>query len=288
MKAVVNIFWNAAQNRLRAGWRLLIQLSLFFAITIGRDALANLFHTAPLLVSITYLIYLVAGLGLVWLTARFIDRRSFADFGFHWDYKWWLDLAFGLALGAFLMTGIFLSMRAVGWVTIMGAATTDSGLPFGLAFLLRVIFFAVVAVNEELAFRSYELKNLSEGFASSGIGSRGAILLAFLFSSAFFGIVHLANENSTAFSALTIFFGGLLLALPYLLSGELGISIGLHMTWNIFKGPLYGFAVSGSSPNTHLFSNQQTGPTLWTGGSFGPEVGLVGLVWALIGCGLTI
>jgi hypothetical protein len=96
------------------------------------------------------------------------------------------------------------------------------------------------------------------------------------------------NENATVFSTRTIVFAGLLLSLPYLLAGELGIAIGLHLTRNLLQGTVYGFAVSGNSPTTHLFSIQQTGPNLWTGGSFGPEAGLIGLVWALIGCGMTI
>lgn len=288
MKTLINIFWSSDQNRLRAGWRLLIHLILFLMITIGRDLFANIFQASPLPTTITYLIYLVAGLGLAWLMVRFIDRRSFVDFGFHLDRKWWLDVGFGLALGAFLMTGIFLSMKAVGWVSITGFASTSSDLSFSLAFFIRAIFFTAVAINEELAFRGYQLKNLTEGFASKRLSSRGAIILAFLVSSAFFGLTHLANENATVFSTLITVFAGLLLCLPYLLTGEIGISIGLHLTWNLFQGPVYGFAVSGALPSTHLFSIQQAGPSLWTGGTFGPEVGLVGLAWSLIGCGLII
>lgn len=288
MKVIASIFWNTSQNRLRAGWRLLIQLILFLLITVTRDALASIFRPAPLPITITYLIYLVACLGLAWFMARFIDRRSFADFGFHLDRKWWLDIGFGLVLGAFLMTGIFLSMRVAGWVSITGMAITNTGLPFSLAFLLRVVLFAAVAVSEELTFRSYEMKNLAEGFASKHIGSRGALVLALLPSSVLFGIAHAANENATAFSTFALVLGGLLLALPYLLTGEIGISIGLHLTVNLFEGNVYGFATSGSVLPTRLFSIQQTGPSLWTGGSFGPEAGLVGLVWVLIGCGLTI
>ncbi|HEX6035304.1 MAG TPA: CPBP family glutamic-type intramembrane protease [Anaerolineales bacterium] len=288
MNTVANVFWNSAQNRIRAGWRLLIHFFLFLAILIGREVFTDTFWSAALPVIIASLLSLVGGIGLAWLMARFIDRRSFVDFGFHLDHKWWLDVGFGLILGAFLMTGVFLSMSAAGWVTIIGTATTNYNLPFSLAFLVKVLFFAVAAINEELAFRGYQLKNLSEGFAGNRIGLRVAIILAYLFSSSFFSILHLANDNATAFSTFTLFLAGLLLALPYLVTGELGLSSGLHFTWNLFEGTVYGFAVSGASPSTHLLSIQQTGPSLWTGGSFGPEVGLVGLVWALIGCGLTI
>ena len=81
---------------------------------------------------------------------------------------------------------------------------------------------------------------------------------------------------------------GCALALPYLLTGELGLSIGLHMTWNLFEGTVYGFSVSGIAPTTHLLSIQQNGPVLWTGGAFGPEAGLICILWTLFGCILMI
>jgi len=288
MKVIKNIFCNTDQNRLRAGWRFLIYLILFIVITIGRDILVNLFDAIPLSSAVIYLIYLAGGLGLTWLLARFIDHRPLADLGFHLDRTWWSDLGFGLALGMFLITGIFLSMKAAGWLAITGFASTSTGLPIALAFILKIVMFTVVAVNEELAFRGYQLKNLAEGFAGKRIGMRGGVVLAFLTSSALFSLMHLANENATVVSTLTTICAGVLLSLPYMLTGELGLSIGLHLTWNLFEGNVYGFAVSGASQATHLLSIEVTGPNLWTGGAYGPEVGLIGLVWALIGCGLIL
>lgn len=283
-----NIFWNTGQNRLRTGWRVSIQLILFIVVLLGESIFIDVFDTGWLSIILANLIYLAGGLGLSWLMARFIDRRPYADFGFHFDRKWWLDFGFGLTLGAFLITGVFLSMSEVGWITITKTATTHLGLPFSLAFFLKVITFTIVAVNEELTFRGYQLKNLAEGFTNKTINSQGAIVLAFLFSSAIFGLAHATNPNSTAVSTLNIIMAGLVIGLPYLLTGELGISIGLHLTWNLFQGTVYGFAVSGNSPTIHFFSIQQTGPNLWTGGAFGPEGGLIALVWLIVGCGLTL
>ena len=270
MNAIANVFWNSEQHRLRAGWRFLIYLILFVMITIGRDILISLFDARPLLSAVIYLAYLAGGLGSTWLLAHFVDHRSLADFGFHFDRIWWSDLGFGLALGAFLMTGIFLSMKGSGWLTITGFASTSTGLSFGLAFLLKVVMFTVVSINEELASRGYQLKNLAEGFAGKRTGMQGATLLAFLTSSVLFGLMHLANGNATFFSTLTTICAGLLLSLPYMLTGELALSIGLHLTWNLFEGNVYGFAVSGAAQATHLFSIEVTGPRLWTGGAYGP------------------
>jgi len=283
-----NIFWNTVQNRLRAGWRVLIQLILFIVVLLGESIFVDSFGTGWLSIILANLIYLAGGLGLSWLMARFIDRRAYADFGFHLDRKWWLDLGFGLTLGAFMITGVFLSMRVVGWLTITKTATTNLEIPFSLAFLLRVVTYTIVAVNEELTFRGYQLKNLAEGFTSKSSNSQSAIILAFLFSSAVFGLAHVASPNSTIVSTLNIILAGLVIGLPYLLTGELGLSIGLHLSWNFFQGTVYGFTISGNSPTTHLFSVQQNGPNLWTGGAFGPEGGLMVLVWTIVGCGLIL
>jgi membrane protease YdiL (CAAX protease family) len=283
-----NIFWNTGQNRLRTGWRMLIQFILFIAILLGESIFIDLFGDGWLSRLIADLVYLAGGLGLSWLMARFIDRRPYVDFGFHLDRKWWLDLGFGLTLGAFMITGVFLSMRAAGWLTVTKTATTNLGLPFSVAFFLKVITFTIVAINEELTFRGYQLKNLAEGFTNKAIHSQSAIVLAFLFSSALFGLAHVASPNSTIVSTVNIIMAGLVIGLPFLLTGELGLSIGLHLTWNLFQGTVYGFPVSGNSPTTHLFSIQQTGPILWTGGPFGPEGGLIVLVWTIVGCGLTL
>ena len=284
----LNIFWNTEQNRLRTGWRVLIQLTLFIVVLLGESIFIDSFDAGWLSIILANLIYLVGGLSLSWLMARFVDRRTYADFGFHFDRKWWLDFGFGLTLGAFMMTGVFLSMRAAGWLTISKTATTNLELPFSLAFFLKVFTYTIIAINEELTFRGYQLKNLAEGFTSTIIYTQSAIILAFVFSSAVFGLAHGTSPNSTIVSTLNIILAGLVIGLPYLLTGELGLSIGLHLTWNLFQGTVYGFSVSGNSPTTHLFSIQQNGPNLWTGGAFGPEGGLIVLVWTIVGCGLIL
>jgi membrane protease YdiL (CAAX protease family) len=287
-----NIFWNEMQNRLRAGWRVLIQLILFFVLLIGSYILINIFSKSGLSIAIAELLselfYLAGGLGLAWLMARFVDHRPFADFGFHLDRKWWLDLGFGLALGAFLMTGIFLSLKAAGWITAIVTATTKYDVSFFWAFLLKVVYLAIVAINEELAFRGYLLRNLAEGFSYQRIGARGAIISALLLSAMAFGLGHLANQDVTILSTLNLVVSGLVIGLSFLLTGELGISIGMHLTWNLFMGTVFGFPVSGAAPTTHLFSIQQTGSILWTGGAFGPEGGLIFFAWFFIGSGLLV
>ena len=47
----------------------------------------------------------------LWMAARWLDRRPIVDYGFHLSRAWWLDLGFGLALGVFLMAGVYALAR---------------------------------------------------------------------------------------------------------------------------------------------------------------------------------
>jgi hypothetical protein len=78
---------------------------------------------------------------------------------------------------------------------------------------------------------------------------------------------------------------GLFLASGYLRTRQLWLPIGLHIGWNFFEGPLFGFAVSGTGPFT-LIRQVPTGPELLTGGAFGPEAGLI--VLPALGIGLIL
>ncbi len=80
----------------------------------------------------------------------------------------------------------------------------------------------------------------------------------------------------------------ILLGLGYMLTGELAIPIGIHITWNFFQGYVFGFPVSGGASGNSLIAIQQGGPDLWTGGVFGPEAGLVGILATTLGCGLIL
>jgi hypothetical protein len=90
------------------------------------------------------------------------------------------------------------------------------------------------------------------------------------------------NPHATWISAVGIFVAGLFLALGYLCTGQLWLSIGLHIGWNFFEGVVFGFPVSGTT-SYPLLRVQVSGPAAWTGGAFGPEAGLIVLPALLIG-----
>jgi membrane protease YdiL (CAAX protease family) len=298
-------FLDEGTGRLRAPWRLLLQ---YLAYTVAVPLFANLLAGAFLLAGmgagssgtsalagspLLPVIGGVAGLGgallSVWLAGRFLDRRPFAEFGFHLSGGWWLDLLFGMALGALLMTTVFLVQSGLGWVTVTGSfESLVPGAPFWLAVLVPATLFACVGFYEELVSRGYQLRNAAEGLNSSSLGPRGAVLLAWALSSVFFGYLHAANPNATILSTANVAVAGLMLGCGYVLTGELAIPIGLHITWNFFQGTVFGFPVSGLRIGGATFlSIEQGGPDLWTGGPFGPEGGLLAPAVMALGILLT-
>ncbi len=300
----MGLFLEEGRKRPRALWRLIGQFAVFTAATTlltsllaiswffvsspevaPGSAAARSAADSPALFFIGSLGSLLSTFLSVWLAGRFLDRRPFVDFGFRLDGGWWLDFLFGMALGALLMTTIFLVELGLGWVSVGGAfETVEPGMRFALAILLPTGIFVCVGVYEETLSRGYQLRNAAEGLDYPALGPRGAVLLAWVLSSIFFGVLHAANPNATTVSTLNIAMAGLMLGFGYVLTGELAIPIGLHITWNLFQGGVFGFPVSGSGPlGASVLSTDGGGPGLWTGGPFGPEAGLLGPVAMILG-----
>jgi hypothetical protein len=98
-----------------------------------------------------------------------------------------------------------------------------------------------------------------------------------------FGAVHLTTPTATLASGVGITVAGVTLAAGYVLTGDLAIPVGLHVTWNTFQSAVYGFPVSGIEVGVAVLAVRQRGPPLFTGGRFGPEAGLLGIAAALVG-----
>jgi hypothetical protein len=301
MRGIVHtLFWNARERRLKAPWRLLLAPVAFVVPGfLGLLVLGVLFGASggllgllpveslpfslprvavgPRVASVLAVGVVAAGTLLgVWLAGRVLDRRRFVDFGFYLGPDWWADFAFGLLLGAGLLTVVFAVELAAGWVTVRAVAPDGGALLGSLAGSL--VTFVLVGFYEELLVRGYVLKNLLEGLSGFGpLDVRAGAALAALLSGSVFGVLHASNPGATAISVAAISLAGVMFAVAYLLTGELALPVGLHITWNLFEGPVYGFPVSGLRMDASVVVTTQRGPPLVTGGSFGPEAGLVGV-----------
>jgi uncharacterized protein len=293
---VVQLFVEPRSRRLRAGWRIVVTILLVALSVIALSVLASLLWNllaqgAPMGPSASLVatgVVTLLGVTLaIWLAGRWIDRRPFAGFGFQLGAAWWIDLSFGFVVGALAMTLIFLVGWAAGWTEVTGVFQDGAGTgSLLLALLPPFLFFICVGIYEELLVRGYLLLNMSEGFNFAFLGPRAAIILAWMLSSALFGLLHLMNPNSSILSSVNISVAGLLLGLGYVLTGQLAIPIGIHISWNFFQGHVFGFPVSGTPPfGATVLETADSGPALWTGGAFGPEGGLIVLPALLFAAG---
>jgi uncharacterized protein len=275
------LFLSPTEPRLRAGWRLAIQTIIMLVLLAGLGIpvvlLALILHwnTGGDLFSIlNILVELIAFSSSIYLARRFLDRRSFASLGLKLDRRVFPDLLAGIAITFIMMGLIYLAMSRLGWIHFNGFAWHFDPLPVVLGqVLLYLLIFIIVGWQEELLSRGYHLQTLASGIN---------LLWGVLISSAVFGALHLGNPNATWVSAAGIFFAGLFLALGYIRTGQLWLSIGLHIGWNFFEGVIFGFPVSGTA-SYPLLRIQVSGPALWTGGAFGPEAGLIVLPAILLG-----
>ena len=273
------------ERRLRAPGRLTAGALVFAILLIGAQLLVLLAlggsvdpGSAVVLGAAT----VASGLALMAAlvpVARYIDRRRPADYGFRIDRDWWVDCGFGLALGVALQAAIFLVGWAAGWYAVTDTFVAGGSFLLGFAGLLAL--FLVVGVYEEALARGWLLTNVAEGLRFAG--ERVAVVGALVASSVLFGLLHAANPGITAFSLAVITLAGVMLAAGYLLTGELAIPIGLHVTWNLAQGAVFGHGVSGLGVETSVLAVESTGPAAWTGGTFGPEGGYLGLLAVVAG-----
>jgi membrane protease YdiL (CAAX protease family) len=251
------------QGRLRAGWRILLQFVCFLILIVVVQTLQDTAtdnHNALLFLGGSIL-YLVGMTAIMWVFVRYLDQSTLR-------FQGWQDLLVGFGIGAFTLSATFVVMWIAGWITVEDTFKTVFHTPFLLALPIALINSAAIGIGEELVFRGYQQRNLTEAFHQK-------VLPALFLASLSFALIHSTNEGATALSLFNIIVAGLLLGVGYLVTGSLALPIGLHIAWGFFEEAVYGFPNSGWTPVTQILVIDQSGPDRWTGGTFGPEGGLV-------------
>lgn len=175
------------------------------------------------------------------------------------------DLGLGFAGGCLIMTLV------VGVAALLGAyRITGWG---GWSDFVMIITQAGIVAGfvEELLIR---------GILFRWIEQFGGSWAALVISSLTFGFGHAANDNATMFSSIAIAVeAGILLGAAYMLTRSLWLAIGIHAGWNITQGFIWDVPVSGHQVEG-LVTAELSGPVLLSGGAFGLEASVIGLVIA--------
>jgi membrane protease YdiL (CAAX protease family) len=196
-----------------------------------------------------------------------LRRRPLAELTGALNARWLLQLLAGCGLGASLMLLPALFLRAVGaihWQTVGG----------GLTVLVAALpSAAAIVIVEELIFRGFVFQRLLDGF-----GEWPAQLVL----AAYFVLTHSAALRDAGplktLAAVNIFIASLAFGLAYLRTRGLAMPLGLHFAANVTQGPILGFGVSGNAEPSALRVAFIDGAPWLTGGEFGLEASVPGLI----------
>jgi membrane protease YdiL (CAAX protease family) len=207
---------------------------------------------------------LVALLASFTLLTGFFEGKPLSSIGLAFCGRWKSEFAIGVILGAAMILAVAAMEWGLGLARFAWNYNSLGQVFSGAAYY--VVLFAVAATNEELAFRGYPFQRLVDA-----IGPVSAVGV----SSLFFGFVHLGNPSHTWLSTCNTALVGVPLAVAYLRTRALWLPIGLHFGWNFFQSYALGLEVSGIQFSSTLLKPDVHGLVWLTGGSYGPEGGVL-------------
>lgn len=261
---------------LRNGWWVAVFAVVLFCLgvpaTFATSALRRAGVPGAWLMPSTFLVTLAA----TWLCTR-MRREPLASVGFRLDQRWAAEFAAGTGLGA----GVMLAAAALVWSA--GGLRFEVDAQRSLAGLLGgLILFTFVALFEETLFRGFLFQRLRDGL---GAGA-AQVLLALLFAYAHWNNPGMQGATK-AWATLNIALAAVFLGLAYLRTASLALPIGIHLGWNWTQGNVLGFGVSGTTDQHGWLKPVFLGRPDWvTGGAFGLEASVFGVVAVLLGTAL--
>ena len=258
-------------GELRSGWSIVVLLLIsILGLGVGSSMVPEDGGEASIALKITVtMVYSLITIGGAILLFKLIYKRRLSQMGL--NTKGWIAGAFhGFVLGTVSIGLIFAILVFVGEAEVVGV---DQGKIFTVTLLVEFISVSIMAFSEEVLMR---------GFLMTALKPTRNKWVIFLAPSILFSLFHLMNPGVTILSLLNTFLAGMLFAYMFLKSGKLWLPSGYHIAWNFFQGDIFGMNVSGNS-QTAIFSTKLGTNELLTGGSYGPEGGLLVTFVLLLG-----
>jgi hypothetical protein len=277
------IFYN--NHGLRAGWRLLIYLTMIAALLSCVQLLAKRLaggaptgmQLPPIAQAISQLIgelivFLILLL-LAWIMSR-IERRKMGVYGLPLEQRAFSRFIQGYFIWGFLPLAVLLAILRVFHVFFFGNFTPLGPQILGWGLLWFCVFL-LVGFSEEYLFRGYFLYTLSDGIGFWP----AAIIQAILFAR-----VHMGNGGETRVGIIATAFFAIFAAATLWRTGNLWLAVGSHAGWDWGQSYFFGVNDSGVQASGHLLNpHLGAGPDWLTGGTVGPEGSVITLIlWALM------
>ena len=255
-------------DRLRAGWRILLFLGVgLLASNVGVPMLTKVLPDASLpwlSPALECLAVLVATRYAV-LT---LDKTGWWTVGLGASAWSAGALTLGMLAGALAIgipTGLLIALGDLTFVAAPGGNEVRT-------LLLSVAVLAPAALTEELLMRGYPFAVLRETW---GWPAATALM------SVVFGLLHLGNPGVTPLAIANVMAAGVFLAGIRVVTGSLAAAWAAHFAWNWTMSAGFHTVVSGLPFGTPDYRLVDTGPDWLSGGSWGPEGGVISAVGML-------
>ena len=258
------LFYNDV-GRIKAVWRILI---FVFLLSVSISPL--------LLIGNSYLQFVGASFILIlglYLNSKYLDKRDFQGSGLVLKKQTFTYLVIGILIGMLSVVSMLLIGKTTGIISVSEIISVPEP-TFLIAFAFKML---LVAILEETFFRGYLITNLYDGFKSKKTSKKQALLISLVISSLLFGLAHFNNNNASMLSIILLTINGMIWGIPFIMTKNLGLSIGQHTAWNFTQTQL-GFTMSGNKALSSFYSIENNGAGLLTGGEYGPEAGILGLI----------
>jgi membrane protease YdiL (CAAX protease family) len=248
--------------QIRAHWpRTLLQVGVFIVFAIvAMNVLALVALFIPNLFLASAISVFLGSLLATALAMRIFFHQPVVAVGLHWNQPASRNLAAGLLMG--ILAGSIATLLPVATGIVRWEPTVE---PFSVsALIVFLVLILFSAIGEEVLFRGFPMQRLQETF-----GPAPAVLV----TSLIFGWAHAGNLSVTWVALLNTFLWGVVFGCAWLKTRDLWLPIGLHVGWN-WTLPLLGVQLSGFTLEVTGY-RLVGGGTLWDGGAYGPEAGLV-------------
>lgn len=213
------------------------------------------------LLELTLLFIFPLLLCLLWV--RFVEKRKISSLGLGKD-RFISKFSMGFLIGFLMFSIVTLMMYISG--TIVIKQSFNMGIRFIPSILIILPGWILQSSTEEI---------ITRGWLMHIVGARHKPVIGFIVSSVIFGLLHIVNPGVELISIVNIILVGVMLGLYVISTQDVWGACGLHAAWNFSQGNIYGFNVSGLDiPANTLLSFSSKGPTILTGGNFGPEASI--------------
>ncbi|MBK9602758.1 MAG: CPBP family intramembrane metalloprotease [Anaerolineales bacterium] len=260
----INPFLNS-ERQLRNGWWILIFFLVLASILMPALLVAQQ-NSMDVSIGLQAVIIVIAS----WI-CQLLRRKSLTELLGKFNMRWLKEFCLGGLTGAALMLVPALIMWFLGWVHWQWN-------PIGFSTLMSIVLlFVGVAAAEELLFRGFIFQRLI-----AGLGQWPAQLIL----AGYFLLTHLNNPGMTGdvkiLASINIFIASLMFGVAFIRTKSLAMPLGLHFMANLTQGGVLGFGVSGTDQSGLLKPVFNEVPEWLTGGQFGLEASVLGLVCVVI------